>query len=132
VLILQLSAGWNTDYGKNKFSITVTEEEDLTSMLADAGLPPDARHQLTNRQKFFLLHVEAEIFCMEAAIKHNAIPEAEGRPKLASLQAERQRYTSALPGAILRGPAVPVSSAGSPGTGPDPGDVLDGYTGQQL
>jgi hypothetical protein len=91
-----VSAGWNTDYGKDKFSVTVTEEDDLVSILIEAGLLPEARSALTNAQKFALLKTEAEIFAMQAAAEHGAIKPEKADAQLVALRARRQQYLAHL------------------------------------
>ena len=81
---MEIRFGWATDYGKQKFDVSV-DETDLMRLLNDAGIPP-AHHNLVNEGECFkLLEATARAFALTEAVRY---ADSMEKPNVAARAAE--------------------------------------------
>jgi len=76
-----VKVGFNTEFGRDKFDIGL-DETDLARILAEEGIPPDAR--LTTVEAFMVLMSEAERFSQHMLAKRTKDEAAAERSRAAS------------------------------------------------
>lgn len=86
---MRVSAGWNTDFGKVKFSVDVGED-DLGRLLMQGGLPIEARESLTMGEAYRICYCSAEMLARDALIRFDPGQEDRLREEMSTLSAERR------------------------------------------
>jgi hypothetical protein len=85
---MEIREGVNSEYGRGKFDVTL-DEGDLTRMLLEAGLPPDAC--LTTAQAFALLRIETRLLVLAQCVQFQALsPEQAGIERQGLLEQRKQ------------------------------------------
>lgn len=100
---MQVRAGWNTEYGRDKFDVTM-EEADLHRVLIEYGIPVEVANTFPATIVFKIMWVEAEIFSQATLARKadsKALREAAAA-EVASRKAERDR---------LLAPYIPAKAA---------------------
>lgn len=69
-----VKTGWNSDFGKEKFDVGLGEE-DLSRILDDHDIPPDAK--LTASEAFRVLYFSAEYY--SEMIKYSKLHDEQAR-----------------------------------------------------
>lgn len=108
---MRVTVGWASEYARDKFTVEMTEQDDLPGLIAEAGLDqaavlgPDVQVPLSNLGKFLLLRTEAEIFSLQTAMDKKVVPAAEGSVQMDALLSKKTQLLGFLKGQYAPPPA---------------------------
>jgi hypothetical protein len=94
---MEVRSGWNTDYGKEKFDVTI-EECDLLRLASEHNIPPVKLETASPKLVFGIMYHEAEIYSrvVRARIVKDEPLKAALAKEIAQLKEERDQLIKML------------------------------------